>query len=507
MRCIALAALCISALVGTALPAHAERRLALVVGNDLYQNVPTLSKAVTDANAMASALRKLDFTVTVAENQSRQAMSEALLALDGQVKAGDTVFFFFAGHGFEIRGTNYLLPVDVPAATEGQEELVQDASFAVDRIIDRLQAHGARTMVMVLDACRNNPFARPGTRAVGGEGGLAPIVPPEGVFILFSAGAKQTALDALSQNDPDPDSVFTRNFVREMANPGLTMVQLAKRTQAEVKQLAGNVRHDQTPAYYDEIVGDFVLNTRSDTAPSNEQRTTAALVVPRPEALAPVPAPPANPTPAPAAPINAPLATFMRSNAGWSVTMSFLDPVTAISWRLGDDGPFKETGSLDALDPRTRRRIANPTFELDPDQKVAVINVRAIDLSGNVAGPFPIKFDPDIELAHGERSTLEMISSSWVSFRQYNGLLLYYTTLVSSRCGIREARIGIDNIRPDQVLPMPPCDPLHPAEIPNNAKVYMQLPPTTQAVTLELTYRDGSVSETKTFKKESHMIQ
>jgi hypothetical protein len=506
MRSLRRAGLVLAALIVATVPAHAEKRLALVVGNDFYQNVPALSKAVTDASAIASALRKLDFVVTVAENQSRQAMSEALLAFDGAIAPGDTVFFFFAGHGFEVRGTNYLLPIDVPAATEGQEDLVQDASFAVDRIVERLQAHGARTAILVLDACRNNPFERAGTRAIGGLGGLAPIIPPEGVFILFSAGAKQTALDALSQSDPDPNSVFTRNFVRELASPNLTMVQLAKRTQAEVKELAANARHDQTPAYYDEIVGDFVLNTRSDASPS-EQRTAAALVVPRPEALAPSPTPPAAPPPAPAQPINAPLATFMRSNSGWSVTMSFLDPVTAISWRLGDEGPFKETGSLDALDPRTRRRMANPTFDLEKDQAATVINVRAVDLNGNIAGPFPIKFDPDAELARGDRRVLEMTASDWVSFRQYNGLLLYYTQLISFRCAIREVRIGIDNTRPDKVIPMPPCDPQHYAEIPNDAKGYMSLPPTTQIVTIELTYRDGSVSETKTFKKESHMIQ
>ena len=491
-------------LLAMALPARAEKRLALVIGNDLYENVPPLSKAVTDSSAIASALRKLDFTVSIAQNQSRRAMSETLLAFDSSVGKDDTVFFFYAGHGFEIHGRNYLLPIDVPAATEGQEELMQDASFAVESVIDRIQARGARTVVLVLDACRNNPFERKGTRALGGSAGLAPITPPEGVFVLFSAGAKQTALDATSTNDPDPDSVFTRSFVRDMAVPGLTMVQLAKRAQAEVKQLAASVNHEQTPAYYDEIVGDFVLNTRADDS-GGGQTKTAAMVVPRPDVLAPAPTP--TPAPAPSQPINTPLANFMRSNAGWSVTVSFLDPVVAIGWRLGEDGAFKETGSLDTLDTRTRRRMANPTFQLDPDQGPAVIYIRATDLNGATAGPFPIKFDPDIELARGERSTLEMISSDWVSFRQYNGLLLYFTTLVSSRCGIREARIGIDNTRPDQVLPMPPCDRLNPANIPNDAKLYLKLPPQTQMVTIELTYRDGSVSETKTFKKASHSIQ
>jgi hypothetical protein len=485
--------------------APTERRLALVVGNDRYQNVPVLSKAVADASAVAAALRKLDFTVTVAENQSRQAFSEALLNFNSAIQPGDTVFFFFAGHGFEIRGTNYLLPVDVPTASEGQEELVQDASFAVDSIVNRIQGRGARATILVLDACRNNPFERTRTRAVGGSGGLAPVTPPEGVFILFSAGAKQTALDAMSPSDPDPNSVFTRHLLREMATPGLTMVQLAKRTQAEVKQLAAYARHEQTPAYYDEIVGDFVLNSHPDDAPTGETRTAAALVVPRPEALVPRPPPPAPPAPAPAQPINAPIATFMRSNAGWSVTVSFADPVTAIAWRLGETGPFKETGFLDTLDSRTRRRMANPSFALDPDTPASVLYVRAVDLNGNTAGPFPIKFDPISESVRGERRALEMTAGSWVMFREYNGLLLYYTQLMSFRCAIRELRVGIDNTMPDKVIPLPACDPARPQEIPGDAKPYLQLPPKTQMVTVELTYVDGSTSETKTFTKAAHL--
>jgi hypothetical protein len=498
MRSTLRALLFAFAVIMAALPAHAEKRLALVVGNDLYEHVPALSKAVTDASAVASALRKLDFAVTVAENQSRQTLSETLLTFDSSIGDGDTVFFFFAGHGFEVKGTNYLLPIDVPAATEGQEELVQDASFAVEQIIDRVQARGARTTILVLDACRNNPFERAGTRAVGGSGGLAPVTPPQGVFILFSAGAKQTALDALSQNDPDPDSVFTRNFVREIANPGLTMVQLAKRTQAEVRDLAANARHDQTPAYYDEIVGDFVLNTNPDN-PTSEPRTAAALVVPRPEALAPSPAPPA--TPAPAQPVNAPIANFMRSNSGWSVSVSFVDPVVAISWRLGDTGEFKETGFLDTLDSRTRRRMANPSFQLDADTPASVLYIRAVDINGNTAGPFPIKFDPSVELQRGARRDLEMIAGSWVEFgKSQQDALLYITALVTYRCAIRELRMGIDNTEPDKVIPLPPCDPDNPYGVPNSFKPYLRLPLATKTVTVELTYSDGSVSETKTFR-------
>jgi hypothetical protein len=101
-------------------PAFAEKRVALVIGNNDYRNVPPLQKAVNDARAMSDALKQLGFTVLFAENQNRKAFSETMLAFDKAVDPGDTAFFFFAGHGFEINGQNYLLPTDIAAVTQGQ---------------------------------------------------------------------------------------------------------------------------------------------------------------------------------------------------------------------------------------------------------------------------------------------------------------------------------------------------------------------------------------------------
>src|SRR5947208_9158751 len=211
-----LAALGLAAgLSGFAVPAHAEKRVALVVGNNDYKNVPKLLKAVNDARTMGDTLKQLGFAVMIAENQSRQQFSETLLAFDRVIEPGDTAFFFYAGHGFEIAGQNYLLPTDVPAATEGQEELVRDASILADRIIERLQNKKARTSILVFEACRNHPFERAGTRAVAGGGGLAPMTQlPEGVFSVFSAGPRQTALDRLPKEDANPNSVFARPFAK-----------------------------------------------------------------------------------------------------------------------------------------------------------------------------------------------------------------------------------------------------------------------------------------------------
>jgi hypothetical protein len=144
--------------------------------------------------------------------------------------------------------------------------------------------------------------------------------------------------------------------------------------------------------------------------------------------------------------------------------------------------------------------MPNPSIELPADQPAGTIEVRYIDASGEMQGPFPIKFEPEAALIRDQRKILDMTATSWLSFREFNGLLVYFTHLMSYRCAIREARIGIDSAVPDRVLKMPPCDMKEPNGIPTGANPYMKLPPTTQFMSVELTYRDGSVSEIKSFR-------
>ena len=483
------------ALAVSAAPAHAEKRVALVIGNNDYKFVPKLQKAVNDARTMADTLKQLGFSVMVAENQSRKAFSESLLAFDKWVEKGDTAFFFYAGHGFEIAGQNFLLPTDVPAATEGQEELVRDASILADRIIERLQKKGARTAILVFDACRNNPFERQGTRAVAGGGGLAPMTQlPEGVFSIFSAGPRQTALDRLSNNDENPNSVFTRTFAKEITQPGVNLVQVAQRTRRAVSELAETVRHKQIPVYFDQMVDDvFLSGTAGKPAevaakPAEASQQVAALT--QVQRL-----PPQNDS------VNAPIAAFSRHNGGWTVVFSIADPTLGISWRIGDSGDFRETGFIDTLDPRTRKRMPNPSIELPADAPASVIQVRYVDTLGELQGPFPIRFDPEAALIRDQRKILDMTATSWLSFREYNGLLVYYTHLMSYRCAIREVRVGIDTAVPDKVLKMPACNPRDPSVIPHDAQPYLKLAPATRTVSVELVYRDGSVSEIKSFRR------
>ena len=210
--------------------------------------------------------------------------------------------------------------------------------------------------------------------------------------------------------------------------------------------------------------------------------------------MAPRIAPPSNEA------VNAPIASFSRHNGGWTVSFSIADPTLGISWRMGE-GEFRETGFLDALDSRTRKRMPNPSIQLPPDAKAETIEIRYVDANGEMQGPFPIRFEPEAALLRDQRKILDMTATSWLAFREYNGLLLYYTHLMSYRCAIREARIGIDSAVPDKLLKMPPCNLRDPSAIPHEAVPYLKISPNTQQVSVELTYRDGSVSEIKTFRK------
>jgi hypothetical protein len=256
--------------------------------------------------------------------------------------------------------------------------------------------------------------------------------------------------------------------------------------------MAETVRHKQVPVYFDQMVDDVFLNglakAQQPAAPAEPAQKVAALPV------APL-KPPSNEA------VNAPIANFSRHNGGWTVVFSIADPALGISWRMGDSGAFRETGFLDTLDPRTRKRMPNPAIELSADAPAATIEIRFVDANGEMQGPFPVRFDPEVALIRDQRKILDMTATSWLSFRQFNGLLVYYTHLMSYRCAIREVRVGIDSSVPDRVLKMPPCDPRDPSVIPSDATPYLKLPPATKAVSVELTYRDGSVSEIKSFRR------
>ena len=235
----------------------AKNRVALVVGNNAYDNIIDLKKAVNDARVMGDTLRGLGFEVLKVENAGRRELNRKLYEFASRLENGDVAVFFFAGHGVELSGRNFLLPTDTPDVKLGQEGFLESEAISVDQVLQSIRDRGTRISLVILDACRNNPFPTDGTRSLGGTRGLARIAAPEGTFILYSAGVGQAALDDLGNGDPNPNSVFTRTLVPLLKTPGLSLTETARKVRREVRQLAKKVSHQQRPAYYDEVIGDF----------------------------------------------------------------------------------------------------------------------------------------------------------------------------------------------------------------------------------------------------------
>lgn len=286
--------------------ARAAERLAFVVGIGAYQNLgpsAQLQRPAADAQAVGSTLQGLGFRVTLlADGVTQEVFLRRFSSFADQIQPGDTALVYFAGHGIALQGTNYLLPSDIPAIEPGQEMLARSRSLAEADLSAALREHGARVVVMVIDACRNNPFPKNGTRSIGQSSGLARTEPSDGVFSLYAAGAGQQALERLPGVDPNPNSVFTRIFVQQMKRPGLNLIDLGESVRDEVAKLAETVPHKQVPAYYNEVRGARFVSLASPDALPAPSAATPPPQNPPVVAARPDPAPPAAILPPPARP-------------------------------------------------------------------------------------------------------------------------------------------------------------------------------------------------------------
>jgi formylglycine-generating enzyme required for sulfatase activity len=236
--------------------ARTGKRIALVIGNDHYQKIKGLENAEADARAMAAALEKAGFDVMLAVDANHKMMQEAVRRFKGKLSGGDEAIFYFSGHGVQLVTGNYLLPVDIMSDSEDQ---VRDDALPLQRVLDDLQEQKTRFSLAVIDACRDNPFKTGNGRNIGGRG-LASTSPATGQMVIYSAGTGQKALDKLSDKDKDPNGLFTRVFLKEMAKPNMPVDQLLRNVRQEVVRLATSVGHDQVPALFDQALGTFYFN-------------------------------------------------------------------------------------------------------------------------------------------------------------------------------------------------------------------------------------------------------
>ena len=227
-------------------------RRALVIGNDNYKSVTKLINAREDAKAIAASLQQVGYQVTLKTDLNEREMKAVIRTFKSQVEGGDEVLFFYAGHGVQIGAANYLLPIDISGENAEQ---VKDEAIQLQRVLDDLTERKAKFSLAIIDACRDNPFKTAG-RDLGGRG-LSPTSAATGQMVIFSAGTGQQALDTLGPKDKNKNGLFTRVFLQEMQKPGISIDRVVRNVRTEVVGLAKSVGHEQVPAIYDQVVGDF----------------------------------------------------------------------------------------------------------------------------------------------------------------------------------------------------------------------------------------------------------
>jgi DNA-binding beta-propeller fold protein YncE len=325
--------------------AFAQDRVALVIGNDHYPNLPPdrqLQKAVNDARAVGNTLEKIGFKVFRGENLDRAGMVDRIFAFSQAIKPGDIAVVFFAGHGVAFSGGNFLLPADIPLPKAGEEARARNLSLGESDIIADIQERKPRVLVMILDACRDNPFRQPGlTRSIGNETGLLRGREAEGVFTIYSAGFGQTALDRLGENDRSQNSIFTRALLPALSLTDTHLADVVINVREEVARLAASVGHRQSPAYYDQTQGGRIyLAGRSITVSAPPAPLSApAPVAPQAAPVAPPPPPAAAKPPAVAALPPAPQARTLLQR--WQRKIGTAVSAAAIS----RDGRFVAVGN------------------------------------------------------------------------------------------------------------------------------------------------------------------
>jgi hypothetical protein len=244
--------------------AGADNRVGFVVGIGSYDKLPAyqqLRNPVNDAKGVSEKLAQLGFKVTYAPNVTRGEFNTLWQDTINTLTDQDTLLLFFSGHGVQIEGQNYLLPRDIPYIEYGRSEQLKREAISLNELLSDLttgQRPHPKNSVLILDACRDNPLVPHGFKGVA-PGGLAKVPEPEGVFILYSAASGGTSLDRLSPRDQSKYSLFTRVLLPLMERKDIEIQSLARRLRNEVSQLAQNAGHEQRPAYYDGIDGEFCL--------------------------------------------------------------------------------------------------------------------------------------------------------------------------------------------------------------------------------------------------------
>jgi uncharacterized caspase-like protein len=232
---------------------NSEKRIALVIGNGTYLS-GRLANPENDAETIADVLIKLGFEVYKYFNLNQSQMKRAIDEFGLKLKGNDAGLFFYAGHGIQAKGFNYLIPVDAELKTEDQ---VDYDCVRADRVLSLMETSGTKINIVILDACRNNPFERSWTRNANGKG-LATMNAPRGTLIAYSTSPGSTAADGIGKNSP-----YTSALLSSIQIPNITIMQVFQIVRNMVIQKSQN---QQMPWESTSLTGDFYFKQTVSTA-------------------------------------------------------------------------------------------------------------------------------------------------------------------------------------------------------------------------------------------------
>jgi tetratricopeptide (TPR) repeat protein len=238
-----------------------QKRIALVIGNNNYRERDKLSNPINDANDMAQALTELGFEVVKVTDADKKAMDSALQKFAAQLNKGGVGLFYYAGHGLQVDGENYLIPID---AVLDSEKDVNYEALPVGKIQNAMEEAETDVNIIILDACRNNPFGRRWNRSTEIQG-LAPIQALTGSFIAFATAPGRYAEDGTGRN-----GTFTSHILQYIKTPNLSIEELFKRVRQGV---SGATDKRQIPWDSSSLIGDFSFNSQATNVAVNTTPT------------------------------------------------------------------------------------------------------------------------------------------------------------------------------------------------------------------------------------------
>jgi len=258
-------------------PALADKRVALVVGNSAYRTVPRLANPVNDASDVSAKLKGLGFTVFTGLDLDVAGFDSTLRDFEAALEGADTALFYYAGHGIQADGQNYLLPIDASFADVAG---LKRQSVALGDVLGEMQSR-AGTVLVFLDACRDNPLSQalqaPGRSAASNRGLARVDISARNTLVVFATGPGKIAADGDARNSP-----FTTAFLAHAATPGIEVESLMKRVSASVLQATDG---QQEPERLSRLTREFYFVPEGGVPPAADKGAPGPVVLLQPKPI------------------------------------------------------------------------------------------------------------------------------------------------------------------------------------------------------------------------------